>query len=72
LESAAISQERGDGATNALFFDGHAASVPSRQAITTAGFAVMYGFPGTVNPKLDEPPSSYAGNLAKWNMLTWR
>lgn len=44
-----VRQNKSDGATNTLFFDGHAAGVPSR-TLTRSGLELLYGFPGTVNP----------------------
>lgn len=51
-----IYQARLDGWTNAAYFDGHAASVPSRRAHLN-GTHLFYGFPGTVNPANPLPPS---------------
>ena len=54
-ESNRICQAKLDGWTNAAYFDGHAASVPSRRAHYN-GTQVFYGFPGTVNPANPLPP----------------
>ena len=48
-ECARIRTLRGDGFTNTLFFDGHAASVQS-ESIAVLTTTYFYGFPGTVNP----------------------
>ena len=59
-ESSSIRLSKSDGSTNTVFFDGHAASVPS-QTYRVGGFEILYGFRGTVNPaKVDPPPSSPA------------
>lgn len=50
-----IRQAKLDGWTNAAYFDGHAASVPSRRAHLN-GTQLFYGFPGTVNPANPLPP----------------
>jgi prepilin-type processing-associated H-X9-DG protein len=53
-----IRSQMSDGVTNTLFFDGHAAPVPSRRYMV-GYFDVLYGFPGTVNPaKMNPPPES--------------
>jgi prepilin-type N-terminal cleavage/methylation domain-containing protein/prepilin-type processing-associated H-X9-DG protein len=56
-DSAAVREAQADGSTNTLFFDGHAESVQSKEAVRGGGrrsFPLGYGFPGTVNPKDDE------------------
>lgn len=50
---------RGDGVTNAAYFDGHAASVQSKN-LRLGGRYLNYGFPGTVNP-WDNPQDSRDG-----------
>ena len=58
LQSARIRNSKSDGITNTLFFDGHAAGVPSR-TYTVGGWQFLYGFPGTVNPaQINPPPDS--------------
>lgn len=64
--AAKVSSTRSDGMTNTAFFDGHAASVPSRSMfyVNRYGSAtpdLLYGFPGTVNGTL--PPASVGGSL---------
>ena len=59
-QSARIRQNKSDGITNTLFFDGHAAAIPSR-SLRACGFELLYGFPGTVNPHTPLP-----------EYLTWR
>lgn len=49
-----VRQNKSDGSTNTLFFDGHAAGVPSR-TLTRSGFELLYGFPGTANPQTPLP-----------------
>lgn len=51
---ARIRQDKSDGVTNTLFFDGHAAGVPPR-TLTLMGFELLYGFSGTVNPQTPLP-----------------
>jgi len=53
-QAADIRQRKADGVTNTLFFDGHVARVPSR-TYTVAGFELLYGFSGTVNPAMLNP-----------------
>lgn len=48
VESNRICQAKLDGWTNAAYFDGHAASVPSRRVRLNA-IQLFYGFPGTQN-----------------------
>ena len=60
-----IRQTQADGLTNTVFFDGHAAAVPSR-TFTVNGFKLLYGFPGTVNPLL----TTSLGQMA-WDSGTW-
>ena len=60
-----IHQDQSDGLTNTLFFDGHAAAVPSRTFVTN-GFEILYGFPGTVNPELTEQ-----GQVI-WDLGNWK
>jgi prepilin-type processing-associated H-X9-DG protein len=57
--SQRISQAKSDGITNSLFFDGHAASVPPRNYIL-GSWTLLYGFRGTVNPAMDNPPEGSA------------
>lgn len=52
--SQSIRNSRADGKTNTAFFDGHAESVNSIQ-LTVAGFEILYGFKGTVNPAIPLP-----------------
>lgn len=57
--SSRIRQRKSDGSTNTLFFDGHAASVPSQTYVVANNVVLLYGFPGTVNPaKTDPAPDS--------------
>ena len=57
-DSAAIRSRKSDGVTNTVFFDGHAAGVPSKSFVLYAT-DILYGFPGTVNPLMESPrPSS--------------
>ncbi len=53
-QSLHIRATKSDGLTNTVFFDGHAASVPSR-TLSAMGFELLYGFPGTVNPRTPLP-----------------
>jgi prepilin-type N-terminal cleavage/methylation domain-containing protein len=53
--STRIRQGKEDGITNTVFFDGHADPVESR-TYTVGTWELLYGFPGTVNPKMDSPP----------------
>jgi len=57
MDSALIRHRKSDGITNTLYFDGHAGGVPAR-SLTLAGFELLYGFPGTVNPLDPVPPGS--------------
>lgn len=54
--SEAIQNGKLDGKTNTVFFDGHGAPVKSKEYIVGAGFKIMYGYPGTVNPARIDPP----------------
>ena len=57
-DTDSIRNRKSDGITNTLFFDGHAAGVPSRTYMVGA-YEILYGFPGTVNPaQVNPPPSS--------------
>lgn len=53
-QSSRIRSSKSDGATNTIFFDGHASPVPSK-SIERAGFDLLYGFPGTQNPIVPLP-----------------
>ncbi len=55
--SVRIREGKEDGETNTVFFDGHAAPVTSK-TFMVAGFDLLYGFPGTVNPAMDSPDES--------------
>jgi prepilin-type processing-associated H-X9-DG protein len=57
MQSWGIREAKSDGLTNTLYFDGHAASVPSR-TLTFGGWQLLYGFPGTVNPQTPLPAGS--------------
>ncbi len=63
--AAQVREERADGLTNTLFFDGHAIPVCSK-TLTVNGFSILYGFPGTVNPYLDDPTAEMV-----WQQGTW-
>jgi prepilin-type processing-associated H-X9-DG protein len=52
--SSRIRAGKQDGETNTAFFDGHAAPVRSK-TYTAAGFDLLYGFRGTVNPAMVSP-----------------
>ncbi len=52
--SVRIREGKEDGETNTVFFDGHAEPVPSKTLIY-AGWEILYGFPGTVNPAMKNP-----------------
>jgi prepilin-type processing-associated H-X9-DG protein len=54
-QSARIRQAKSDGLTNTLYFDGHAASSPAR-TYRVSGWEILYGFRGTVNPAMEDPP----------------
>lgn len=54
-EGAQIAKSKADGSTNTAFFDGHAAPVRSKTYYTPQGSALLYGFPGTVNPAKKNP-----------------
>jgi prepilin-type processing-associated H-X9-DG protein len=59
-QSARIRNCKSDGITNTLFFDGHAAGVPSKTYLV-GPWELLYGFRGTVNPaQIDPPPDSPA------------
>jgi prepilin-type processing-associated H-X9-DG protein len=64
-DSSEIRQRKSDGVTNTLFFDGHAAGVPSR-TLTFFGYEILYGFPGTVNPAQENPDASHPVWSAPW------
>ncbi len=49
-----IRNSRADGKTNTVYFDGHAAPVPSR-SFTLGTTSLLYGFRGTVNSEQDMP-----------------
>lgn len=60
MQSARIRESKSDGITNTLFFDGHAAGVPSKTYVV-GGWELLYGFRGTVNPaQINPPPESPA------------
>ncbi|MFQ5806760.1 MAG: type II secretion system protein [Phycisphaerae bacterium] len=44
-----------DGETNTVFFDGHAEPVPSK-TYYVGDWDLLYGFEGTVNPAMEDPP----------------
>ncbi|MFN0134780.1 MAG: hypothetical protein ACKVS9_01540 [Phycisphaerae bacterium] len=54
VDSGAIRAAAGDGFTNTLFVDGHAAGVGSK-TLRSGPFTLLYGFPGTVNPTVAAP-----------------
>ena len=54
--SAAIRDSKGDGISNTVFFDGHAEPVESKTYTVGGPWELLYGFPGTVNPKMESPP----------------
>ncbi len=54
-----------DGMTNTAYFDGHAATVPSR-TLSVNGFEILYGFPGTVNPRLFSEAGQMVWENGKW------
>jgi prepilin-type processing-associated H-X9-DG protein len=57
-QASTIRARRSDGVTNTVFFDGHAAAVPSK-TLFLYGTDLLYGFPGTVNPaKISPGPGS--------------
>jgi prepilin-type processing-associated H-X9-DG protein len=64
-QSARIRLGKSDGITNTLFFDGHAAGVPSRTYVV-GGWEFLYGFPGTVNPAQVNPPAGSVYWLGIW------
>ena len=53
-QSSRIRSSKSDGQTGTAFFDGHAEMVPSI-TIERAGFELLYGFPGTKNPRTPLP-----------------
>lgn len=55
--SSRIRANKEDGETNTVFFDGHAAPVPSR-TYYVGSFDLLYGFEGTVNPAKASPPEN--------------
>lgn len=63
--SSRIRSNKDDGATNTVFFDGHAAPVPSK-TLTIGDFKLLYGFPGTVNPLKQAPPEDNMVWQAFW------
>ncbi len=63
-EASQITRGRMDGETNTVFFDGHAARIRSK-VLRFNNFELMYGFPGTVNPKV--APNSPLLNGAYWD-----
>ena len=64
--AAMVRTGKRDGRTNTVFFDGHAAGMPSKSLYQTGdpthGRPIMYGFRGTVNP-LQGPGSLPANGL---------
>ena len=64
-DSAAIRSRKSDGVTNTVFFDGHAAPVPSKSFVLYAT-DILYGFPGTVNPLMQSPPPTSVYLRAIW------
>ena len=64
-QASRVRRDRADGFTNTLFFDGHAASVPSK-SVTFGAFTLFYGFPGTVNPMLTPE------DRQTWQSLNWQ
>ncbi len=56
--SAQIRADRGDGETNSLFFDGHAAAGRSR-VLLIHGIEFLYGYYGTVNPQVPLPSGAH-------------
>ncbi len=65
-DSGRIRSGKDDGLTNTVFFDGHAKPVESKTYYVN-GFALLYGFPGTVNPARQSPPE----NSPVWNGI-WK
>ena len=65
--TAMVRTGKKDGRTNTVFFDGHAAGVPSKSLRQTNGTVMLYGFRGTVNP-LQDPNSA----LTKPTALSWQ
>jgi len=57
--SSQIRNNREDGETNAVFFDGHATRLRSKQ-YRVSGYDrdILYGFSGTVNPAKNNPPET--------------
>jgi prepilin-type N-terminal cleavage/methylation domain-containing protein len=65
-ESSRIRQAKDDkGLTNTVYFDGHAASVPSKR-LMLGDWELLYGFEGTVNPLMASPPPDHPAWSAVW------
>jgi len=64
-EGIAIRGAKADGATNSVFFDGHAVAVRSK-TLKLNGFEFLYGFPGTIDPAKETPPSNHPVWSAYW------
>ncbi len=65
VDSSRIRNGKDDGLTNTVFFDGHAKGVESKTYYVN-GFALLYGFPGTVNPAMKSPPEGSAAWNGVW------
>jgi len=68
-ESIRIRTGKDDGLTNSVFFDGHAGSVASK-TYYAGNWDLLYGFPGTVNPLMENPPYN-PSNPGVWGGV-WR
>ena len=65
VAASVVRRQKSDGVTNTLFFDGHVGSVPSRTMIVS-GFELLYGFPGTANPRLSSAQVEQIFSVATW------
>jgi prepilin-type N-terminal cleavage/methylation domain-containing protein len=65
-QASQVRASKADGNTNSVFFDGHAASVRSRTYKAAAFDNLLYGFPGTKNPRKKSPPPNNAIWTGYW------
>ncbi len=64
--SSRIREGKEDGETNTAFFDGHAAPVTSK-TYTVGTWELLYGFPGTVNPAMNDPDWNTSLGKTVWS-----
>ena len=65
VQASLIRQHKSDGKTNAVYFDAHAGPAKSK-TLKANGFELLYGFQGTVNPRLSTDQVKEVWKLSTW------